>query len=123
MSGGEFDYAQEKLFYRLMPYEASINYGLGDNKEYQESINAVRKSNPMKNRMISELVYDVLCLVHSLDWYVSGDTSQDTYEKDVEFFKKKWLKNLDNSYIKELVETQCDNLKTELLKELADGND
>lgn len=119
MSGGQYDYAQTKLFCELMPYNAKLDYGIyKESDEYKCSIRAVRKANPMDDRIVSELVYDVLCIIHSNDWYMSGDTDYNTYRKDLNFFKKKWLKGLDKEYFKQLVVDEVDNLKQDLLKDL-----
>lgn len=42
---------------------------------------------------ISELVWDILNLIHDFDWYTSGDTRWETYLEAKAAFKKKWLDN------------------------------
>ena len=37
--------------------------------------------------------WDVFDLIHSYDWYASGDTCKETYLKDKAEFKKKWFSN------------------------------
>lgn len=49
--------------------------------------------NVFEDREISELVWDVFDLIHSYDWYASGDTCKETYLKDKVAFKKKWFSN------------------------------
>lgn len=39
------------------------------------------------------MVWDVFDLIHSYDWYASGDTCKETYLKDKAEFKKKWFSN------------------------------
>lgn len=41
---------------------------------------------------MSELAYDLLCIIHLFDYYISDDAREETYRQEVEFFKKKWLR-------------------------------
>ena len=96
MSGGRWNYNQCNLGYDMFP-GCDVCYGLGDDEKskyrnYTESVKLARKLNPMEDRQLSELVFDVLCLIYSADWYKSGDTCEDIYREDVKFFKEKWLK-------------------------------
>ena len=74
MSGGYFDYKDRYL------KDAIFGYG-------------PRATNVFEDREISELVWDVLELVHDFDWYASGDSSEEKYLKAKTEFKKKWLDN------------------------------
>ena len=95
MSGGRWNYNQCGLGYDMFP-GSDITYGLGK-YNYDRSVKQARRSNPMRDKQISELVFDVLCLVYSADWYLSGDTGEDTYREDVQYFKEKWFDV--NSYV------------------------
>lgn len=44
-----------------------------------------------EDREISELVWDVFDLIHSYDWYASGDTCKETYLKGKAEFKKEMV--------------------------------
>ena len=112
MSGGRFNYGQRNLGYDMFPY-SSVDYGLGD-KEYSESVKEARKHNPLEDKQISELVFDVLCLIHSADWYLSGDTSEKTYRKDVNFFKAKWLKAKPDDLTREEIDKNVEELRDDL---------
>lgn len=118
MSGGRFDYANDNACYELFGYRVNADYGLGD-VDYKESLKWVRKSNPMDDRLMSELVFDVFCLLHSLDWYESGDTGEDTYQKDVDYFKKKWLKAKPNEIVSREIEKSTSELRDELMRSLS----
>ena len=72
MSGGRFEYKDSSL-------KAEI-YGWTDTP-----------SNVFEDIEISELVWDVLDLIHDFDWYASGDTCKETYLKAKAEFKKKWF--------------------------------
>lgn len=74
MSGGRFDYADSRLKDEI--------FGWTDTP-----------SNVFEDREISELVWDVLGLIHDFDWYASGDTRKETYLKAKAEFKKKWMSN------------------------------
>lgn len=74
MSGGRFEYADSRLKNEI--------FGWSDEPH-----------NAFEDREISELVWDVLTLIHDYDWYVSGDTCKETYLKAKATFKKKWFSN------------------------------
>ena len=104
MSGGHWDYGQCNLGYEMFP-GCDVCYGLGDDSRskysnYTSSVKLARKINPMEDKQLSELVFDVLCLVYSADWYKSGDTGEDTYLEDVKYFKQKWLKQKPENIVK-----------------------
>lgn len=88
MSGGAFNYEQVRLAEELFGWNLNCTYGEGGHEQGKTA----RSINPMCDREMSELVWDVLCLIHSLDWYKSGDTDEDDYRADVKWFKDKWLK-------------------------------
>ena len=74
MSGGRFEYIDSRLKDEI--------FGWTD-----------KPSNVFEDREISELVWDVLNLIHDYDWYASGDTCKETYLKAKAEFKKKWMEN------------------------------
>lgn len=117
MSGGRWNYNQCNLGYDMFP-GCDVCYGLGDDEKskyrnYTESVKLARKLNPMEDRQLSELVFDVLCLIYSADWYKSGDTCEDIYREDVKFFKEKWLK-VKPDMVKDEICKSIQELKEEL---------
>lgn len=74
MSGGHFEYIDSQLKDEI--------FGWSD-----------KPSNVFEDREISELIWDVLDLIHAFDWYKSGDTCKETYLKAKAEFKKKWFSN------------------------------
>lgn len=74
MSGGSFNYMDSTL--------KSEIFGWTDEPR-----------NVFEDREISELVWDVLDLIHEYDWYACGDTGKETYLKAKAEFKKKWFSN------------------------------
>lgn len=69
--------------------------------------------NVFEDREVSELVYDVLNLIHVFDYYDSGDTCKDTYLKKKAEFKKKWLNNR-GVRVKCIVDQAIEEVKQEL---------
>ena len=117
MSGGRWNYNQCNLGYDMFP-GCDVCYGLGDDEKskyrnYTESVKLARKLNPMEDRQLSELVFDVLCLIYSADWYKSGDTCEDIYREDVKFFKEKWLK-VNPDTVEDEIRKSIQELKEEL---------
>lgn len=99
MSGGHFNYQDSSL--------KSEMFGWGDK----------RYSDPMEDVELSQMVYELLDLLHDLDWYKSGDTGDENYLEAKAKFKNKWLRNKNyNDVIKDLIEEEFENKKQELLK-------
>lgn len=94
MSGGRFDYMDSQL--------KSEIFGWTD-----------RPSNVFEDREISELVWDVLDLIHEYDWYASGDTCKETYLKAKAEFKRKWMGNR-GVRVKRIVDEAIQRTKDEL---------
>lgn len=115
MSGGRFNYADRHLASDI--FNVWSEYGMGD-EDYKDNVKKVKRRNPFEDKLISELIYDVFCLIHSYDWYASDDTSEETYRKDVNFFKKKWLKLSDEKRIRQYVDDELEFAREELIKAL-----
>ena len=94
MSGGRFNYADSRLKNEI--------FGWSDDPH-----------NVFEDREISELVWDVLNLIHDYDWYASGDTCKDTYLKKKADFKKKWFSNR-GVRVRRIVDDAVSELKQEL---------
>ncbi len=101
MSGGYFNYSNDGAARDIFGYGVTISYGLDELQSYAKE---VWEENPLEDSEISELVYDVFCLLHSYDWYRSADNSEDTYRKDVKYFKDKWLNKSQDERIDSLIE-------------------
>jgi hypothetical protein len=69
MSGGSFDY----LFYRV-----EDTY-----------------SGEMRDKELNKLMDDLIKVLHDLEWWQSGDISEEDYRKTVIEFKTKWLSGYD----------------------------
>lgn len=49
----------------------------------------------MEDTELNELLLDFKDLLHELEWYKSGDTSQEDYERFVKYFKDRWIRGED----------------------------
>ena len=94
MSGGRFNYMDYQLKCEI--------FGYGD-----------KPHNVFEDLEISELVWDVLDLIHDFDLYESGDTCKDTYLKSKREFKRKWLSNR-GVRVHQIVDNAIRELKSEL---------
>jgi len=54
----------------------------------------------LENVLLEEMLKDICKLLKSLEWYKSGDTSQESYHQDVNNFINKWIKTDEATYIK-----------------------
>jgi hypothetical protein len=94
MSGGHFEYLDSRLKDEIFGYEDKVK-------------------NVFEDREISELVFDVLDLIHEFDWYYSGDTGKETYLEAKAEVKRKWLSNR-GIRIKRTIDTAIDEARAEL---------
>lgn len=110
MSGGLWHYINDDAAREVFGWKISVNYG---EKGFSLSDTA-RKLNPLEDKLVSELVWDVFCLLHSYDWYVSGDTCEETYRADCERFKSKWFNLDDKKLVEQMVANAVSDVKDEL---------
>ena len=96
MSGGHFDYIDSRLKNEIFRWDD-------------------KPCNVFEDREISLLVWDVLDLIHDYDWYVSGDTCEETYLEAKEKFKKKWFSNR-GVRVRKIVDDAVNELRSELYK-------
>ncbi len=120
MSGGKFNYEDLHLCSEIFGYDVDAVYciGLDEQKMYAKR---ARRMNPLKDSTISEMTYDLLCLLHSFDWAMSGDTSEYTYKADIKAFKNKWLKPSAKEIIERTVKNGISDLEDRLWLELGLG--
>ena len=114
MSGGYFEYLDQKLAREMFGWNIDICYG----EKGFSKVNKAGAINPLEDREISKLTWDLLCLIYSFDYYISGDTRKETYLEDLKYFKDKWLKPGRKETAKRLIDEECDELRKELYKEL-----
>ena len=114
MSGGHWGYENDSTCREIFGWGLDPDYGLNSEVMKKNALLA-RKFNPLGDKELSELVYDVFCLLHSYDWYTSGDTGEEDYKNDVKFFKEKWLKRSSSDRVKDEIDKTLAETKEELL--------
>lgn len=110
MSGGCFNYRNDELCHDIFGWSVSPDYG----KRGYDQANFARRLDPLDDIVLSELVFDVFCILHSYDWWQSGDTDEETYRKDVTRFKQKWLQPLSDEYIRLIVDDELNAVRDKL---------
>lgn len=73
-------------------------------------------TNVFEDREISELVWDVLDLIHDFDWYASGDTGEAAWLEAKNTFKKKWFSNNRGLRVRRIIDEALQETKEELYK-------
>lgn len=116
MSGGAFNYRDSDLAQEIFDWRVTVDYDLAD-KNLEKERMKVRKQNPFEDKEISEMIYDMFCLIHSYDWYTCGDTGPDDYKKDVEYFKNKWFGKSEKERVQFEIDKCLAEIREELLKE------
>ena len=97
MSGGRFNYLDRTLKTEIFGY------------------NFDKLKNVFEDLEVSELVWDVLDLIHTFDWYISGNTDEDDYLSAKKNFKNKWLEN-GTQRQKQIIDDAINELRDELYK-------
>lgn len=114
MSGGCWGYQNDNLSHEIFGWGLYPDYG----EDGFEQSAIARKKNPLEDRVLSEMLWDMLCVLHSYDWYTSGDTCEETYRADVARFKKKWLKASAEELTKREIDEALEETRQELYKSL-----
>ena len=114
MSGGSFAYLHQQLAREMFGWNIDICYG---ERGFSQA-NKAGAINPLQDREISKLTWDLLCVIYSFDYYISGDTDEEQYLEDLKYFKDKWLKPGRKETAKRLIDEECNELRKELYKEL-----
>ena len=110
MSGGHFSYINDSACHEIFGWGVRCDYG---EDGFSQSKKA-RRLNPLEDLVMSELVFDVFCVLHSYDWYACSDTCEETYRADVQRFKDKWLKPMRGERAKEIVDDELNAARERL---------
>lgn len=110
MSGGHFNYINDSTCREIFGWNIDCDYGECGFSQSE----AARRLDPLEDKVMSELVFDVFCVLHSYDWYASGDTCEETYRADVQHFKDKWLKSMRGKRAKEIVDDELEEVRKKL---------
>lgn len=112
MSGGHFDYSNDRACRDIYGWGLDCNYG---ERGFSQS-KLARKFDPLEDVVMSELVWDVFCVLHSCDWYLSNDNDEEQYRADVKRFKEKWLKPMRGKRAKEIVDDELESVRDKLYR-------
>ena len=102
MSGGHWNYIDQDFKNELFDYEET-------------------PTNIVEDMEISELIFDVLTLLHDYDWYISGDTGRESYLEAKKKFKYKWLKGDRNERLKSMLNNRIDEVVAGLKNEIEES--
>jgi len=69
----------------------------------------------MEDPELEDLLKDFCALLHDLEWYKSGDTSQENYCKSVATFKDKWFKKPREDRLKNYIKEELKNVEDRLI--------
>jgi hypothetical protein len=114
MSGGHWNYQNDVIAQDIFGWHMSPNYG---ERGFKQAALA-RKSNPLEDKQLSELAWDLFCILHSYDWCACGDTGEEDYRKDVAYLKKKWLKASPEELARREIDTALEETRQELYESL-----
>ncbi len=114
MSGGYWMYENDNLSREIFGWTIDVNYG---ERGFKEAFQA-RRINPLEDKQLSELCWDLFCVLHSYDWYISGDCCEETYREDVKYFKDKWLRSPSKKLERSEVDKAIEEARQEIYKSL-----
>jgi hypothetical protein len=66
---------------------------------------------------LDEMMKDLVPLLHDLEWWQSGDISEEDYRKSVTNFKGKWFRSVPNARISR-ISNIIENVKSQLIRQL-----
>lgn len=68
----------------------------------------------MEDEELDDLMRDVAKLAHDLEWYLSCDTSRESYMKSVQKFKEKWFRGNRNDRLKGYIDADLERTRHRL---------
>ena len=77
----------------------------------------------MHDAEMDDLIKDLCEVLHDLEWWQSGDYSEDQYRETVSEFKKKWFKGDRTNRLKEYIDDQIDSVKRQLYSLIGEKGD
>ena len=69
---------------------------------------------------MNDLVKDLSKVLHDLEWWQSGDISEEGYRETLRDFKNKWFKQDRNTRLKDYIDKKITNVKKELYDLIGD---
>lgn len=68
----------------------------------------------MYDAEMNDLIKDLCDLLHTLEWWQSGDTSEDRYREKLSCFKAKWFKGDRQERLKGYIDDQIGIVRSQL---------
>ena len=75
----------------------------------------------MYDEEMNDLIVDLCKVLHDLEWWQSGDTSEETYRKTLSQFKKKWFNANREERLKGYIDKQIGVVRRELYDLIGEG--
>lgn len=117
MSKGFYSDAQCGLAHQLFGWGMCLKPGEFGARQAKDA----REIDPLHDKQLSELCWDMLCLIESIDEYSCGTINADAYMEDVKRFKAKWLKPKGEELAKAEIDKSIEELRHELNRVLCPG--
>lgn len=79
----------------------------------------------MYDAEMNDLIRDLVIVLNDLEWWQSGDRSEEDYRSTLSKFKEKWFKGSRKSRLKGYIDEQINDLRDQLyalIGEKEDGN-
>ena len=105
------------IAYEIFGFDIRPDYGEDGFKLDEKA----RRINPFEDKELSELMWDLLCVAYSKAYSESGDISEETYEKDRSYFKKKWLSRKPSERVRQEINKNISEVKKDILYQLLIG--
>ena len=77
----------------------------------------------MHDAEMNDLIKDLCEVLHDLEWWQSGDYSEDQYRKTVSEFKKKWFKVDRSTRLKGYIDDQIEAVRRKLYSLIGEEGD
>jgi hypothetical protein len=79
--------------------------------------------NRMYDAEMDDLIKDLCKVLHDLEWWQSGDTSEKQYRKTLSAFKKKWFQGDRKPRLKKYIDEQIGIVRESLYKLIGESED
>ena len=76
----------------------------------------------VRDKEIHDLMVDLSDLLHDLEWYESGDYSEEPYKKRLAEFKAKWFKGDRSERLKGYIDEALEKIRDELYLMIGEAN-
>lgn len=95
----------------------------GGSHNYIYSKLSVECEGEMHDEEMNAMIKDLCDVLHDLEWWQSGDYSEDQYRETVSEFKKKWFKGDRTNRLKGYIDDQIDAVRHQLYSLIGEEGD